>query len=226
MSLMSRLKPVLNRAANDLQERFYRHRERHRLRLQQKQDATVEDQAQSFRVWMWSSAFALSLIVIFTVVSNSANSANSKTKVIPDTGKPAVSFLESLPEGFVVAPIEPVNSESLDSLLDEHGYADLYRSRADGEKDKRIARGLPLIRAPRNPRQFAVIVPEHLSEHRTELLSELSRPVVVILRKGPPKTSEKRASKKIRPRKVVRSKVEIVAEEGFEWADVEKGNDL
>lgn len=218
MSLMFRLKQVLNRVADELRERFHRHRESRQVRRRQNQDATIEDQAQSFRIWMWSSAFALSLIVIFTVVSNSASSG---TKEIRDTGHPTPSFLETLPEGFVVAPIEPVNSESLDSLLDDHGYADLYRSRADGEKEKRIARGLPLIRAPRNPRQFAVIVPEQ----RTELLSELSRPVVVILRKGPSKVSEKRTSKKITYRRAARSKVEIVAEDGFEWTDMEKGNE-
>jgi len=207
MRLISRLKQVLNHVESKVKELAREHAERRRLRRYKDQDSTIEDQAQSFRIWMWSSAFALTLIVIFTVISN------SRAQETVNTADTTPSFLEQLPEGFVVAPIEPTNSEPLDSIFDDHGYADLYRANVNGEKGKRIARGLALIRAPRNPRQFAVIVPES----QTDLLPELSQPVVVILRKGPPKTPEKRADKKKAPKRESRSKVEIIAEDAGDW---------
>lgn len=147
-----------------------------KTRVQNKDD-TVEAQAETFRIWMWSSAAGLSLIIITAVVSMSRGD---------DTVKPAAaeqSMLEKLPDGFMIAPIDPINIDSLDSIFEQHGYADLYR--ADGEKGKgqRIARGLPLIRAPRNPRRFAVLV----REEQSSVLASLNEPVLVILRKKPPK---------------------------------------
>ena len=207
MPHMSRLKQALNHIENKWKELLRRHEESRRIRRLKDQDSTIEDQAQSFRVWMWSSAFALTLIVIFTVISN------SKSKDDLPAVESTPSFLEQLPDGFVVAPIEPVNSDSLDSIFDDHGYADLYRSNSNGEKGKRVARGLALIRAPRNPRQFAVIVPEG----QTELLPEFSHPVVVILRKGPPKVSEKRSAKKEPKTRAPKSRVQIISEDGGDW---------
>lgn len=207
MSLVFRLKQASNLIENRGRDFIRRYREARTLQRRKDQDSTIEDQAKSFRIWMWSSASALTLIVIFTVISNSnAKEAASVVEIAP-------SFLEQLPEGFVVAPIEPVNAESLDSIFDDHGYADLYRSNSSGEKGQRLARGLALIRAPRNPRQFAVVVPEA----QTDLLPNLSSPVVVILRKGPPKTAEKRAAKKTSKKRATRLNIEIISEGAHAW---------
>jgi hypothetical protein len=144
-------------------------------------DDTVEAQAKTFRIWMWASALGLSLIVITSVASMTKHvekSDESKTQT-------EVSILDQLPEGYVLAPIDPVNSDSLDSIFDQHGFADLYQAGPAGERGRRIARGLPLIRAPRNPKRFAVVVPEQ----QVGVLAELNEPVTVILRKSPSKAT-------------------------------------
>ncbi len=144
-----------------------------------KNDDTVEAQANTFRIWMWTSAAGLSLIVVASAASRPPKENSGLNPVQAVNSREAI--LDSLPDGFVIAPIEPLNADSLDSIFGEHGYADIYRPTGNGDKGKRIARGLALVRAPKNPRRFAVLV----SDSQSEILSQLSEPVLVILRKGP-----------------------------------------
>lgn len=168
MELMKQAKQVWNRFVDRIQEAKRRVRNT---------DDTVEAQAETFRIWMWSSAAGLSLIIIASVISMSRGET--------DAAKPQAeaSMLDKLPEGFVIAPIDPINADSLDSIFDQHGYADLYRANGENGKGEKIARGLPLMRAPRNPRRFAVLV----REENSAVLADLNEPVLVILRKKPPK---------------------------------------
>lgn len=65
-----------------------------------------------------------------------------------------------IPEGFVLVPITVSNYESLDSILGHHGVVDLYASTQNGEKSRRVARQVKILRAPLNPSNFAVLAPE------------------------------------------------------------------
>ena len=65
-----------------------------------------------------------------------------------------------IPQGMVLVPIEVQNLESLDSVFGQKGVADLYWVGRDGRSAQAAARGVALYRAPLNPRQFAVLVPE------------------------------------------------------------------
>jgi hypothetical protein len=177
-------------------------------------DDTVEAQAKTFRIWMWSTAMGLTLIVISSVISMAGESSEVKTKSA--TAEPSV--LASMPEGYVIAPIEPTNSDSLDSIFDEHGYADLYRASSSDTKAACIARGLPLLRAPKNRRRFAVLVPEGQSA----VLAELNEPVLVVLRKKPLKlktvqrTARDSQSKWIRKSPLVREadrRIDLIEED-------------
>lgn len=146
------------------------------------QDDSVEAQAETFRTWMWSSAAGLSILLIAAVVSMKRSEVDPTTN--PEKAQVG-SMLDQLPDGYMIAPIEPTNIDSLDSIFESHGYADLYRTTSEGSKGRRIARGLALIRAPRNPRQFAVIV----SEAEIDVLGQLNEPVMVVLRKKPVRNS-------------------------------------
>ncbi len=66
-----------------------------------------------------------------------------------------------IPQGYVLIPIELENYNSVDSILGTYGIVDLY-SAGDGEnrKTKPLARRIKILRAPQNPSQFAVLVPE------------------------------------------------------------------
>ena len=61
-----------------------------------------------------------------------------------------------IPEGFVLVPIEIQNSESLSSLIGDFAVVDLFK----GPHSQRVGRRLKMLRAPLNPQQFAVLVPE------------------------------------------------------------------
>lgn len=81
------------------------------------------------------------------------NSARSATQI--DT---------FIPEGFVLVPIEIQNFDALDALLGAFGVVDIYSN-----KNKKILSSVKLIRAPLNPKQFAVLLSDDISP---KLMSE------------------------------------------------------
>jgi hypothetical protein len=93
-------------------------------------------------------AMALMLIIILGV---SLFSPEKST-----TGVPVVTADTYIPDGFVLVPIEIQNAESLGSLIGAYAVVDLFR----GPQSQRVGRRLRLLRAPLNPDQFAVLVPE------------------------------------------------------------------
>lgn len=76
--------------------------------------------------------------------------------------KPQASSLDTfIPRGYVLIPIELENYNSVDSILGSYGVVDLYLSRQNYHaKAKPLARRIKILRAPQNPSQFAVLVPE------------------------------------------------------------------
>lgn len=187
---------------------FIEHLRNFRCRIQSTDDS-VESQAETLRIWMWASAAALALIVVSTVVTRA--SADLVEKVVAAEAPLA----DQLPSGFVLVPIEPTNLDSLDSIFGQHGFADLYQSEGSGQKGRRIARGVALVRSPRNPRRFAVLVPEGNSAVESQKLAQLAEPVLVILRKGPVKQPESPEGLKVaafrRPQRAFR-KTDLIEE--------------
>lgn len=71
-----------------------------------------------------------------------------------------------IPEGQSLVPIEVVNYETLDSLLGPYGVVDLfYADPQRPEISKKIASMVKILRAPKNPSHFAVLVPSRLALH-------------------------------------------------------------
>ncbi len=65
-----------------------------------------------------------------------------------------------IPAGYVLVPITIHNSESVDSIFGNHGVVDLYAVNEKGAAQKwALARGVKMLRAPKNPNQFGVLVP-------------------------------------------------------------------
>jgi hypothetical protein len=70
-----------------------------------------------------------------------------------------------IPAGFVLVPIEVVNYESLDSVLGRFGVVDLFAvDPANGNRAQQVASRIRILRAPKNPSQFAVLAPEEQSQ--------------------------------------------------------------
>jgi hypothetical protein len=93
-------------------------------------------------------AMAAMLVIILLVQFNSAaHSENAGEANSADT---------YIPDGFVLVPIEIQNADSLSSLIGSYAVVDLFR----GPHSQKVGKRLKLLRAPLNPQQFAVLVPE------------------------------------------------------------------
>lgn len=88
-----------------------------------------------------------------------------------------------IPDGFVLVPIEIQNLTSLESMVGQYGVVDLY---AEGQT-RAIAIGLRLIRSPRDPSQFAVLVPQ---ERSREIVKASLKPIQVVVQNPKQKKSE------------------------------------
>ena len=65
-----------------------------------------------------------------------------------------------IPEGMSLVPIKVSNYESLDQIIGQFGVVDLLTTPLSAEKKpRRVAYAVKIIRAPRNPSHFSVLVP-------------------------------------------------------------------
>ncbi len=65
-----------------------------------------------------------------------------------------------IPSGYVLVPIELANTDSLASILGNYGVVDLFSQLAQNKNSKPLAQKVKIIRAPLDPNQFAVLVPQ------------------------------------------------------------------
>lgn len=152
------------------------------------------------------------LLIAYSPVQNSEARQELRSEILP-------SLVDQVPDGFVLVPIEPLNFETIDALIENHAYIDLYHSTDEhgyqgdqsGTKQRKrlIARGLPLLRAPKNPSKFAVIV----KESDSDILAKLGVPVLVVVRKGPPKGGYPAVRRSQRNPKAKKLKADFIVEE-------------
>jgi len=108
-----------------------------------------------------SANHSIFLIVLLSLVLTAV--WNKCPNDSPDKVEPAdITTLDTLiPEGFSLVNIEIVNAEKLDAILGQFGVVDLFLANEDGKKtSKKIASKVKILRAPKNPQEFAVLVPE------------------------------------------------------------------
>lgn len=74
-------------------------------------------------------------------------------------GKSDLEISTLIPAGQVLIPVQLKNFESVDSILGPFGVVDLFADQGQGAS-KPIARNIRLLRAPKNPSLFAVLVPQ------------------------------------------------------------------
>lgn len=69
-----------------------------------------------------------------------------------------------IPAGYVLVPIQLENQDSISSLMGEFGVVNLFLSaKVTGHGRVKVGQGLKLLRAPLNPEQYAVLVPDEES---------------------------------------------------------------
>ncbi len=117
---------------------------------------------QKHKDWIY---FALFFAIVLTFHSCQKRSSGTASNPVRTTeSADGIDLL--IPEGQSLVPIEVVNYETLDSLLGPYGVVDLFY--ADPERpevSKKIASMVKILRAPKNPSHFAVLVPSRLALH-------------------------------------------------------------
>lgn len=106
---------------------------------------------------------AFCILVILSIIKNISQSEKNNES-IQDT----IDISTHIPKGYVLLPIDFINSEQLKSLIQNFGYIDLYMINSSGQKNK-VAEKLKILRAPYNPNVFAVLVKESDSEFIMQL---------------------------------------------------------
>ena len=75
--------------------------------------------------------------------------------------EPTVQIDSLIPAGFVLLPLELVNRDALSSIVGSTAVIDLFSVNSQTlNPAKKIASRVKIIRSPRNPDQFALLIPE------------------------------------------------------------------
>lgn len=72
-----------------------------------------------------------------------------------------------IPKNHVLIPIKLANKDSISAIMEEFSYVDLYIAQKIDEifkKGRKIMQNVLLLRAPLDPQQFGIIVPELFSD--------------------------------------------------------------
>jgi len=136
-----------------------------------------------------SLAVAIVLCLGFWIVKKSSSAA-------PAPQEERLEAIDTyIPLGFVLVPIEISNKSAVEAVLGDRAVVDLYRQNEKGGTEK-VASSVKLVRAPLNPTQFAVLVPEDESERLVQGASEYT--VVIQNRKSSRSSFQRQARGKQR----------------------------
>lgn len=98
----------------------------------------------------------LSIILALFVSSLVISQLHSKPEHKPEEDMMPPEIDTVIPKNHSLIPIEIKNSESLDSIFGNYGLANLYVE-ANG-RQRLVVKNIKLLRAPKNPSHFAVLV--------------------------------------------------------------------
>jgi hypothetical protein len=101
-----------------------------------------------------------------------------------------------IPQGYVLVPITVQNSESVDSMFGSYGMVDLYALNENGRAQNHpLLRSVKMLRAPRNPQLFGILVPEEGAAHVMRAGSAFA---VVVLNRSERGTVFEKSTRKVR----------------------------
>lgn len=101
-----------------------------------------------------------------------------------------------IPPGYVLVPLRLENHQSVDSVVTQFAIVNIYKGApGPNQKSQLLGRNLRLLRAPLNPQQFAVLVPENQVD---PFMNEDQKLHAVLQNRASAETSEMPTDKKIR----------------------------
>jgi hypothetical protein len=107
----------------------------------------------------------LGLTLITLILFNLFFSPKIKQIAAPELATEASTFI---PDGHSLIPIKLINQKSLSSLIDNFGWIDLYsvkKTESGFKKGPKIVKKIRILRAPLDPSQFGIIVPDNFVDH-------------------------------------------------------------
>ncbi len=112
------------------------------------------------QIWQ-NEKIRFSLLFIFLgLISFFLSKTNNRD--MHDKVQEVVQLDELIPEGLVLLPLDLVNREALSSIMGSAAVIDLFTVNSQTlNPSKKIASRVKIIRTPRNPDQFALLVKEH-----------------------------------------------------------------
>lgn len=145
------------------------------------------------------SAFGVAVLAgIFMILPRQTTGPDTPTEAFQDI--PTIDTF--IPVGYTLVPIDIQNHESLDSVLGSYGMVDLYTADQKGRPEK-IAERLKILRSPKNPQVFAVLI----KEESAHTVAGHAGPIFVTV-------VSKKPSRQAKPDKYVKPKRFSIQEEG------------
>lgn len=144
---------------------------------------------------IYASRFDQMLLgLFFLVVILIALQKKSAPAQISETETPAADTY--IPPGFVLVPLRLENHQSVDSVVTQFAVVNIYKGApGPNQKSQLLGRNLRLLRAPLNPQQFAVLVPESQVD---PFMNEDQKLHAVLQNRASAETSELPTNKKVR----------------------------
>ncbi len=109
--------------------------------------------------------YLISFLIVGSLAVFQTCSTSSPEPSVQIESSEALSADTFIPPGKVLVPIEIINAESLEGLIGNvGGVVDLFTTSEDGSKRNfKVGDRLKILKAPLNPRQFAVLIDEDSS---------------------------------------------------------------
>lgn len=113
---------------------------------------------EDIRAWLKikkNRIFAIAFVIMLLLVFVTSLGQKAEMKNAPESADTVI------PAGYVLVPIQLDNQDSISSLMGEFGVVNLFLSaKVTGHSKVKVGQRLKLLRAPLNPDQYAVLVPE------------------------------------------------------------------
>ncbi|MBY0385571.1 hypothetical protein K2X05_10475 [bacterium] len=148
------------------------------------------------------AVFAILFFIVLIFYSCQKESNPKTSTENPTEANDGIDLL--IPAGQSLVPIEVANYETLDSLLGSFGVVDLFFvDPLKPEMGKKIASMVKIVRAPKNPSHFAVLVPSL----QAQKILQFKGPLVVSVQNPKHQTGTQFEIEKKEKRSVRRSRI-------------------
>lgn len=137
-------------------------------------------QSSTLRLGFYFAIFAI--LAILWARGGSSSEAHRDLPLPSDSRELSADTV--IPPGYVLVPIDIQNEAALNGIIGGYGVVDLFASGPQNRNSTSspVARRVKIMRAPLNPRQFAVLV----SETQSSLIARYNSPFIVVIQN--PKT--------------------------------------